>query len=83
MPDPAPPGPAPAPSPGAPKGLLTTPPPLPPFWETTYFWYGLVIVGASFFGLLMGWSIPDIDMPSGGGGGGRSSGGGGWSFGGK
>ncbi len=83
MPDPVPPGSAPAPAPGPAKGLLTDRPPLTPWWHESYFWYGVFVVGATFFGLLMGWKIPDVDMPSGGGGGGYSSSGGGSSFGGK
>lgn len=83
MPDPNPPTPAAAPVPA--KGLLTDRPPLPPWWHESFFWYGVFVVGATFFGLLMGWAIPDVDMPSGGGGGGSShySGGGGHSYGGK
>lgn len=77
MPDPQPKAPAPVPG----KGPPSSSPPLPPWWHESYFWYGVFILGTTVFGLFMGWSIPDVDMPSGGGGGGRSSSG--WSFGGK
>lgn len=79
MPDPNPPAPAAVPA----KGLLTNRPPLPPWWHESFFWYGAFVVGATFFGLLMGWKIPDVDMPSGGGGSSHYSGGGGHSYGGK
>lgn len=80
MPDPAPPGPAPASPAGASKGPLPTQPPLPPWRREPYFWYGVLVLGVSFFGVLMGWKMPDIDRPFSGGG---YSSGGRWSFGGK
>lgn len=80
MPDPKP-QPA-VPAPGAPKGLVTDTVPRPPWWHESFFWYGVFVLGTFFVGMLMGWSMPDVDMPSGGGSG-HSSGGGGWSFGGK
>jgi hypothetical protein len=84
MPEDKPAGPAPAPAPGAPKGLVTSQPPRPPFWSESFFWYGVLVLGTFFLGMLMGWSIPAVDLPSGGGGGGGySSGGGRSSYGGK
>ena len=83
MPDPKPAVPVPPPAPGPSKGLIANRPPLPPWWHESYLWYGVFVVGATFFGLLMGWKMPDIDMPSGGGGGGGGRSSGGSSFGGK
>ncbi len=83
MPDPKPAVPVPPSAPGPSKGLIANRPPLPPWWRESYLWYGVFVLGTTFFGLLMGWKMPDLDMPSGGGGGGVGRSSGGSSFGGK